>query len=81
MLSSELAPVGAVEAQVSRCSLEGPSSFVDEDVMMTAEQDQIVDAGNATVGPMVEVMDIAPMREPIAPGEDTSQVPGANRGS
>jgi hypothetical protein len=54
---------------------------VDEDVMMTAEQDQVVDAGIASVGPMVHVMDIAPMREPVAPGEDTSQIPGVNGSS
>lgn len=49
--------------------------------MMTAEQDQVVDAGNAIVGPMVEVMDIAPMRESVAQGEDTSQIPGVNGSS
>jgi hypothetical protein len=52
---------------------------MDENMMTSTEQDQVVDTGFATVSPMDQVMRITPIRVAVTCREDTSQIPGANR--
>ena len=47
----------------------GPFCFVDEAVVMSAEQGAVVDAGWPVVFPVLAVMDIAPGGWPVAAGE------------
>jgi hypothetical protein len=58
---------------------EAPASFMDQDMMMATDQDQVVEAGVATFGPMGEMVDIAPMRGSVTAGKHTSQVPSTDR--
>ena len=59
-VGAEFCPVGSVEAEIAGSSGDGPPTFVDEDMMVTAEEDQIVDVGLTAVRPMGEMVDIAP---------------------
>jgi len=49
-VGSQFGSVWSKESQVSRRSLQCPSSFVGEDVVVVAEKDQVVDAGLALSG-------------------------------
>jgi hypothetical protein len=68
-----------VEAQMAGRTLDPPSSLVDQDVMMAAEQGQVLDAGLTAFHPEVEMVGIAPMGRPIASREDTASIAGADR--
>ena len=65
------AAVGSGGADVAGVGVEvqPPAVFVDEAVVESAEQDQVGQAGRAAVGPMGEVVAVAPGRGPVAPGE------------
>ncbi len=63
-----------------------PAVFVDKTVMKTAEEDQIVQVGRASVGPMPAMMDLHPFgavtSRPLAvviAGFDQSSQPTGNR--
>ena len=45
---AELASVGPVEVEIAGFPLDAPASFVDQGVVMSAEEDQIVEAGRPT---------------------------------
>ena len=60
-VGSEMAAVGPMELEITGSAAEGPSPFMDEDMMMAAEEDQIVDVGLASVCPMLEMVDVAPV--------------------
>jgi hypothetical protein len=51
---------------------------VDQDVMMAAEEDQVLDAGLTAFHPRDEVVRIAPMGRPIESREDTAPIAGAD---
>jgi len=78
-VGSELRAVRSVEAKLAGCPGDCPPSFVNEDVVVSAEEDEIVDPGVTSVGPMGEMVDIAPVRGSVTTGKHASQVPGTNR--
>jgi hypothetical protein len=80
-LGLELCPVRSIETETAGGSADGPPSFVDENMMVTAEEDQIVDLGLTAVRPMGEMVDVEPVGGLVTIGERTSQIPGADRGS
>ena len=45
---AELASVGPVEVELAGGCFDPPASFVDQGVMMAAEEDQIVETGGTT---------------------------------
>jgi hypothetical protein len=49
---------------------------VDQDVMMAAEEDQVLDAGLTAFHPRDEVVRFAPMGRPIESREDTAPIAG-----
>jgi len=78
-LGAQFGPIRPEETKFAGPAGESPAGFVDQDVMMPAEQDQIVDAGLPSFGPVDEMVDIAPIRDSITGREHTSQVPSAYR--
>ncbi len=52
-----------------------------EGVVESAEQFAFVDTGRSSVGPMVNVVDVAPLRGPLTSRGDTVPVPGDDRPS
>ena len=75
-LGSELAPVGSVEVEVAWGSFYSPPSFVDQGVVMPAEEDQIFEARKPSFGPWDEMVDVTPAGGPVASGEDAMEVTG-----
>ncbi len=73
-VGAELASVWAVEVEVTGGSFDSPAAFVDQGVVMPAEESQIAEAGRSTFGPGDEMVDIAPAGGPVATGEDTVEV-------
>ena len=59
--------------------VDGPFCFVDEGVVVTAEQGAVVDAGRAVVFPMLAVMDITPGWWSVTAGEDAVLVAYGDR--
>ena len=72
----EFAPVRPIEAEVAGATLDTPSSFVDQGVVVPAEHDQVVEACGTALGPGDEMVDVTPSRRPVASGEDAVQVTG-----
>ena len=75
-VDAELASVGTVEVEVTGGSFDAPASLVDQGVVMSAEEDQIVEAGGPTLCPGDEMVNVAPAGGPVASGEDTVEVSG-----
>ena len=75
-LGSELASVGSVEVELAWGSFDSPPSFVDQGVVMPAEEDQIFEARKPSFGPWDEMVDVTPAGGPVASGKDTVEVPG-----
>ena len=48
-VDAELASVGTVEVEMAEGSFDAPTSFVDQGVMMPAEEDQIVETGGSAL--------------------------------
>jgi hypothetical protein len=48
-VDAELASVGTVEVEMAGGSFDAPASFVDQGVMMPAEEDQIVETGGSAL--------------------------------
>ena len=64
------AAVGFVDGWfVAGFDVYGPFCFVDEAVVVAAEQGAVVDAGGPVMFPVLAVMDIAPGGWPVTAGE------------
>ena len=69
------ASVGTVEDGFSVHPFQAPVVFVEEPVVVPAQQDQIVQVGGPTVGPMFDVVAVD-VADPSTSGELTATVPG-----
>nr|WP_235947382.1 hypothetical protein [Candidatus Frankia alpina] len=55
---------------------DGPTVVVEETVVPAADEHEVVQAGGAVVGPMPNVVRLAPTRRPVATGECATAVAG-----
>src|SRR5215475_2122391 len=61
------------------CSGESPPSFVDGSVVSPAEEDEVVQAGGAAVGPRDDVVGVGPWRRAVAVGPGAAAVSDGER--
>ena len=62
--------------KIACCSHQLPPGLVDQGVVVTAEEYQVVDVGFSAVGPVDDVVDVAPAVGMVTVGEHAVQVPG-----
>jgi hypothetical protein len=79
-IGSEFAAIGPMAVEVAGRASQRPSPLVDEHMVMSAKENQIVDARLPSVDPVFEMVGVAPVGGAVTSGEDTSQVPGAHCG-
>ena len=72
--------VGSIQSGGVNCGssvgseVDGPLLAVDEGVVGAAEQDPVVEAGGSAVGPVGDVVHVAPAGRPVAAGEGAAEV-------